>query len=369
MPVWVPIAILLGLSLFVLLRALRVRPVASETTVDAAFYREQQAEIDRQLALGQIAPAEAETARLEASRRLLAATRLAPRALQASDRARRLGAIAVLVAIPAVALPLYARLGSPGVPEAPLAGRLDADPARMDLPTAIARIEHHLAEQPNDGKGYAVIAPVYMRMGRYDDAARSFASALRLLPETASLQADYGEALIAEQQGIVNADARKAFERALVLEPGLLKARFYLARAAAQDGDKPKAIGILEAMRKDARDPAQVSRFDQEIARLGGAAAVPKGGEAIAALPPAEQQQQIRAMVAGLDARLTSDGGSAQEWGRLVRAYAVLRETDKAHATIKRARTALAGDAAALAAFDSAIADLGIAEKTDGRQP
>jgi cytochrome c-type biogenesis protein CcmH len=369
MPVWIAIAIVLGLSLFVLLRALRVRPVAVETTVDAAFYREQQAEIDRQLALGQIGAAEAETARLEASRRLLAATRAAPRALRASDRARKLAVVTVLLAIPAVALPLYARIGSPDVPEAPLAARLDADPARMDLPTALARIEQHLAEKPEDGRGYAVVAPVYMRIGRYDDAVRSYASALRLLPETATLQADYGEALTAVQQGIVNADARKAFERALALAPGLLKARFYLARAAEQDGDKAKALAMLGEMRGGTRDPAQLARLEQEIVRLGGASAVPKGGEAIAALPQAEQQQQIRAMVDGLDARLAADGGSAEEWSRLVRAYVVLRETGKVQATLQRARTALAADTAALAAFNGAIADLGIADNTDARNP
>src|SRR5690606_12282939 len=116
-------------------------PPGQEVAVDAAFYREQQAEIDRQLALGQIGQAEAETARLEASRRLLAATRLAPRALHASDRARHLAVVVVLLVIPAIALPLYARLGAPQLPAAPLAARLEADPARMDLPTAIASIE------------------------------------------------------------------------------------------------------------------------------------------------------------------------------------------------------------------------------------
>jgi cytochrome c-type biogenesis protein CcmH len=149
----------------------------------------------------------------------------------------------------------------------------------------------------------------------------------------------------------------------------MLKARFYLARAAEQEGDTAKALGLLEGMRKDASDPATVARLDRDIARLGGTAAVPEGGEAIAALPPAERQQQIHAMVRGLDERLTASGGGAQEWSRLVRAYVVLQEQDKARAALQRARAALAGNDAALQELNAAVAALGIADKRDDRQP
>ncbi len=364
MTLWIGIAVLLGLCLFAMLRALRARSVTtSAETTDAAFYRTQLAEIDRQLGLGQIGEVEAEAARAEAARRLIAAGRNAQDTPVVDGRMRRLAVVFVLSVVPLVALALYARIGSPELPAAPLAERLAQRPAGLDLDAAVAKIEAHLSQNPDDGRGYAVIAPVYMRMGRYDDAIRSFREALRLNGETAALQADLGEAIVAQQNGIVSADARATFDRAVTLDAKYLKARFYLSQAAEQDGDKPKALAMLQAMREDAKEPALIARLDQDIARLGGS--VPKGGETIAALPEAERMQAIRGMVEGLDARLASEGGGPVEWARLVRAYTVLKDDAKAAQALKRAREALSASAESLTQFNAAIADLGIAAKPD----
>jgi cytochrome c-type biogenesis protein CcmH len=79
----------------------------------------------------------------------------------------------------------------------------------------------------------------------------------------------------------------------------------------------------------------------------------------IAALPPTEQNAAIRGMVEGLSARLETQGGSVEEWTRLVRARMVLGERDKAEAALAQARRALANDAAALARLDSLSASMG----------
>jgi cytochrome c-type biogenesis protein CcmH len=78
----------------------------------------------------------------------------------------------------------------------------------------------------------------------------------------------------------------------------------------------------------------------------------------------AEQQQMVRGMVERLATRLAQSGGSAEEWARLIRAYSVLHETDKAKETLVAARAALGGDAAAVANLDTLARDLGIAQGT-----
>ena len=100
-----------------------------------------------------------------------------------------------------------------------------------------------------------MIAPVYMRLERYADAAHAYAEALRILGEDPLRRAAYGEALVAAAGGVVTDDARQAFDRALADKPGQPQARYYLALAAEQDGKKADAIRDYEAACSPIRRP------------------------------------------------------------------------------------------------------------------
>src|SRR5262249_47049999 len=112
------------------------------------------------------------------------------------------------------------------------------------IASLIARIERHLEEKPNDGRGWEVIAPVYMRLERFEDAARARRNALNLLGATAQREVDLGAALGMAARGIVTADSKAAFERAAAIEPGNVQAMFFLGIAAQQDGDNAEAVRI-----------------------------------------------------------------------------------------------------------------------------
>ena len=66
----------------------------------------------------------------------------------------------------------------------------------MDVAAAIAKIEAHLVQHPDDGRGYEVLVPVYLQTGRVNDAVHAASAALRLLGPTAERQALYGETLV-----------------------------------------------------------------------------------------------------------------------------------------------------------------------------
>jgi cytochrome c-type biogenesis protein CcmH len=337
-----------------------LRPPASEAETEAneaAFYKAQLAEIERDVERGQLPQSEASMARAEAARRLLA-LRPTDRQEPPAGRPRYRLAAAVLVAVglPAVALPLYARLGRPLMPDEPLASRHAASFAASDIAAAVAGVEARLIAKPDDGKGWAVIAPVYMRLERYEDAARAYSEALRLLGEDSSRRAAYGEALVAAAGGVVTDKARAAFDKALAEEPGQPQARFYLALAAEQDGRKDDAIRAYEALLADA--PPDASWAGAVRARLASLK-----GEAppqVAASP--DQEAMIEGMVNRLADRLASNGGSLDEWARLIRAYTVLHEADKAKAALADARKALAPDSSAVASLDALARDLGLGD-------
>jgi cytochrome c-type biogenesis protein CcmH len=131
---------------------------------------------------------------------------------------RRVVAVAALVALPAVGVALYLTLGSPDVPGQPIADRTAAPLQNRSLDTLVAQVEAHLEKNPEDGRGWEVIAPVYVRLGRLDDAVKARRNALRINGASAVREADLGESLMAAANGVVTDEAKAAFERALVLE-------------------------------------------------------------------------------------------------------------------------------------------------------
>ena len=160
------------------------------------------------------------------------------------------------------------------LPDEPLASRKVAPQTNSDIGAAVAAVEARLIAKPDDGKGWAVIAPVYMRLERYADAAHAYAEALRILGEDPLRRAAYGEALVAAAGGVVTDEARQAFDRALTDQPGQPQARYYLALAAEQDGKKADAIRDYQALLADSPpDAPWRSVVNARLAALNGAPA------------------------------------------------------------------------------------------------
>lgn len=348
--------------------------VATET----AFYEDQIAEIARDRERGLIAPEEAEAARTEAARRLLRASRETERDGQGSGaqdgearpaeprlRRRRAASAFALSTIPLVALVAYGLYGSPEIPAQTEADRQAARGGTDALMKAVGQIEARLARDPDDARGWAVLAPVYMRSGRFEDAARAYARVAKLNGETPEALSDWGEALTAAGDGAVPPEAKALFERALAREPNAPKARFYLARAAEQAGDTADAIRHLTAL--DAASPADApwrGIVRESLARLKGEPPPPSTATSPPSqkIPP-EQQAAIRGMVDGLDARLKAGGGTPDEWLRLVRSYAMLGDRDRAAKALDRARMALAANPEGVARLDGLAGELDLPAK------
>lgn len=381
MLIWLVFSLMTGFAALALLWPLaRTRPDAIDDDADVAFYRSQLAEIDRDLARGILRPAEAETARTEAGRRLLRAGGSAARASgkpqgEAGLRRRRAASAIALSMVPLVTVGLYGAIGSPHLPAQPLAARLNASPEQMDFAAAIARIEMQLAATPDDVRGWELLAPIYVSGGRYGDAARALGQVIRLRGETPKLLVDQAEALTLENGGMVPAAARPLYARALEGQSDVetrTKARFYLALAAEQDGDHDNARkGYEKLLAASPPDAPWRPMVVQRLAAIGGQSPTrPQPAQPQAAKQPqasAQPQQpdvranpDIRAMVEGLAARLESDGGDAESWVRLVRSWGVLGEREKAVAALARARTALAADPAGLARLETEARAAGI---------
>ena len=366
MMIWAIFAAMTGAAIFALLWPLshgRLQGFAD--VADAkSLYRAQLKEIDRDLGRNLIATGEAEAARAEAARRLLRAAgdETGPAGeTEPSLRRRRASSALMLSIVPLLALLVYGLYGSPGFSDQPLAARLQKGGQQQDFAIVLARMEAHLAANPTDAKGWSLIAPIYLRQGRYEDAAKAFAATAHYGKPDTELLAGLGEARILEAGGVVTAAAREALAEALKLDPRNARARFYLAQAKEQDGDGDGAMAALEQLLADAPPQAEwAGAVRARIAQMQADA----GRKAVAVLPEAERQQAIKGMVEGLAERLSAGGGTLPEWSRLIRARAVLGDKEAARAAVKTARERLSQDAAALAAIDALADELALKEAT-----
>jgi len=341
----------------------RAPDAATRAQFDAAVYRDQLAELERDVARGAIGAGEAEAARNEVSRRILSTLSGDSKGSAEGSVLSARSALYATLLVPLVALPVYLWTGSPGAPDLPLQARLDSAIEANDLDALVARVESHLARNPGDIAGWQVLAPVYRRMERFDDAANAYARILSLGSPTADLFADYAEMLVYANQGLVTAAALEPLRLALKLDAKNAKARFFMGLAEKQEGKTEAALAAWKALLADSPADATWRRLvENEIAAIEQPAPGPSKEQIADAenMSPADRQTMIRGMVDGLEQRLKSDGNDLNGWRRLINARMVLGERDKAKVSLDEARVAMKQTPDALAALDTLARQLGI---------
>jgi len=338
----------LGACLAVLVPVVRARHSGSiDASHDVAVYQDQLSELDRDLARGTIADAEAQEARAEIGRRLLkaAATR------DGSVSRTRIGQLVATIAILAVPLgswSIYAATGSPHLPAQPLHARLDDNPANATVDELVTRAESHLNANPEDGRGWDVLAPIYLRMGRYDDAADALRNSMRLLGSTADREVLFAEALVGAAKGNSTPEVRAALERALTLEPKHERARFLMGAALAQEGRAGDAARAWQALLADLpADSPWRGAVSQALGKLSATSdargpLAERDGDGL--ILDKNQASMIDSMVAGLDQRLRDNPADAEGWQRLVHSFAVLGKAEEAADALERGLQALGRD-------------------------
>jgi len=385
---WVILAGLTAIVLFFVLRPLAGGGAAApiREAFDAAVYRDQLQEIESDHARGLIGDAEAEAARLEVARRLLAADSKMADSDTAPKRSKPAWAalIGIALALPLAAVSLYLLYGSPRLPDEPLAARLQDPASETNVAALVARVEARLRTHPNEGEGWDVIAPVYLSMQRYEDAAEAYSQAIRLLGASAKRLSGYGQALVLEKGGVVSDAAKHALEQAHTLDATLVEPRILLAIAKEQDGNYAGAIvdwrGLLdrqggnEAWRAMIEKRIAVAQAHLSGKPVAGTETAPQGSAPGPSAPgpsaadvaeaqnmsPADRQAMIEGMVQKLAARLAQQGDDLAGWLRLVRAYTVLDRKDDALAALARAKTQFAGNTQAIEQLDALAAELGL---------
>ncbi len=368
MSVWIILAILILLALALVLVPLlfRARKIPGRGEYDLAIFKDQLREVDRDLERGVLDEEQAEAARVEISRKILKAGAGLEKngddsAGTAATKSRMLVLAGSLLMLPVIAIGGYLLLGSPTLPGLPYASRISDKSNNMNLDVLVARVETHLRKKPDDVRGWTVIAPSYMRLNRFADAANAYQELMRLQGQTATLLANYGEAATLANNGVINENARKAFEAARRRNPTRPKPQYFLGLAALQSGNRQEAVKLWQAMLASApSDAPWRGQVETMIRKAGGKVAArttglpplpaPAGSAAASKGPTREQmrnaanmsakdrQAMIEGMVSQLAERLEKDTKDIEGWLRLIRAYGVMgrkADADKALARVR----------------------------------
>lgn len=394
-------AMCIGATLFVLRPVIGTKDTSASTAAtDVDVYKDQLLAVERDRETGVLSEAEADTIRAEVGRRLLAASQRlettrqhrAPRAASGVMAALVLGLLTLGVGW------VYAEIGAPGEPDRPLASRSPGDnrPDQVTMQTRmmadapppaptereaelLGQLRDVLQERPDDATGYMLLVRSLTSLENYGEAWPAQERLLEILGASAASDdhATLAELMIFATRGYVSPEAETVLARALKMDPENRRARYYSGAALAQNGQAQLALnlwaGLVAESGGDAtwKEPvrAQIRALSEETGLPlpeGIAAAQPgpsrEDMQAAGDMSPEERQAMIRNMVEGLSERLADEGGTPEEWARLIGALAVLGEADRANAILEEARLVFAGNATALAAIEAAATRAGIAE-------
>lgn len=408
MTFWIICGAMSVLVVFWLARAILHHPVAygvNPAEYDLRVYRDQLASVDRDVARGVLGAEDAERARTEISRRILAAD-AGPRTEAATTTTPQRGIIA-LVALGMVggSLALYTWLGQPGYGDLALADRIafaermrenrpDQKTAVDSLPafapmaditdefrTLMEQLRATVANRPADLQGNALLAENEARIGNFTAAAAAQERVLRIKGDTTEAQdiTDYGELLVLAAGGYVSPEAEVAFRAALARDETEERARYYLGLMMVQTGRPDIGFRLWDALlRRGPEDAAWIAPIlsqIEEVAHLAGVNyTVPTIGagalrgpsvddiEAASEMTSAERMEMIGGMVEGLSNRLATEGGPPQDWARLITSLAVMGDSDQALAIFNNAIEVFADNPAAMDVIRAAGSQAGVSE-------
>lgn len=391
---WTIATVLTGVVAVTLVQALRRGTVLTGEHPDLKVYRDQLAEVDRDLARGTLSGDEAQRLRVEVSRRLLDADRAVPASAGPTAKGSLYWAAGLVAVVLAGSLWLYQTLGAAGYGDLPLSDRIamaaeayatrpsqaEAMAATLPAPTndpgpeftaLMEKLRAAVAARPDDAMGLELLARNESALGNFDAAIKAQSQLVEVLGNSANpdQRLMVAQMMVAATGGYVSPEAEAVLLDVLQREPKHQMARYLSGLMFAQVGRPDRAFQLwqplldegpanapwAEAVRADIQTVADQAGIKYSLPDTKGptAADMAAAGEMTAE----DRQAMIAGMVDQLEGRLLAEGGPVEEWLKLINAMAVLNQPDRGKAVLAAAQKALAGDDAALqAVLDAATA-------------
>ena len=212
-----------------------------------AIFRDQLADLAAEHQAGALADADFAQAEREIQRRLLEEVPADTSNSSASNAPSRKTAIAIVLLLPILALATYGILGNPrALDPAQTVAQPHMTPEQIN--DMVTRLAARMQENPDDLKGWLMLARSYKTMGRYEEAASAYGKAEKLVNEDPDLLASYAETLAMAGGKGLKGKPRQLVERALKLDPKHAHSLFLAGAAAMEAGDNKQGVAYWEAL-------------------------------------------------------------------------------------------------------------------------
>jgi cytochrome c-type biogenesis protein CcmH len=382
----------------------RAQDVAGAAEFDLRVYRDQLAEVDRDVARGVLPEEDAERVRTEISRRILASDAASRGTTHASSAPQTPILLALAVVLLGGSLALYLQIGAPGYGDLALEDRKamaqqmrESRPSQQaaqdslapfaapemapEMAALLTRLREVVGERPDDVQGQIFLAQYEARIGNFTAAVAAQDAVLRIKSDTATADdiADYGELLVYAAGGYVSPEAERAFRAALAQDAEDGRSLYYIGLMMSQTGRPDIAFQLWDRLlRQGPPEASWIEPIQAQIMPLSVRAGVnytmPTIGdgamrgptaediEAAADMTAEERMAMVSGMIEGLANRLATQGGPPQDWARLITSLAVTGQPDQALAVFTNAMEVFADDPGALDIIRTAGSDAGVVE-------
>ena len=401
----------LAVCLLIAMVLLRARKLGEPAAAyDLKVYRQQLRELDKELARGVINQGDADRARTEISRRILAADSQLQDHQKGQAQPQKVTAIvAALVSVLIIggSMGLYYQLGVHGYGDMPLSDRISqAQERSTDRPSQaqaeaeappmpeqqveasylelVEKLRQTAGERVDDAQGQALLVQHEANLGNFVAAYQAKLNYIRIMSGDIEAEdhAEAAELMIMAAGGYISLEAEEELRNALQRDKNHGPARYYWGMMLGQIGRPDMAFQIWsETLQAGPADAPWITGIQAQIDEMAYRAGVdytpitpeaapeetltgPTAEEMSSAqeMNPEDRQEMIRGMVSNLAERLATEGGSAQEWARLIVALSVLKDDDRAKTVYAEAMENFADDASAVAFISSAAQQAGIVQ-------
>lgn len=280
---WIVAALLLAGALLIVLPPLwrpRQVPAAAVAGANAAVYRDQLREAERDLAADLITPERFEQLRAEIQRRVLEDAGGPAAPMAAAAPARRL-AVALGLLIPLASVAVYLTLGRPDAadPAVVRAEAAEADRHQVsgeEIERMVAALAERLKAEPDNPEGWLMLGRSYTALGRYPDAVTALRKAGELVPRNADILADLADVTAMAQGRKLAGEPTRLIQQVLDIDPRHVKGLALAGSAAFEAKDYANARvhweRLLAAVPADSEMASSVRDSIAQAAQLEGGA-------------------------------------------------------------------------------------------------
>ncbi len=335
--------------------------VSSSTELDSeqTLYEARLSEIEKDLELGRLDKISAEAAKNEEARRLIKSSETGHDKTPSNNN--KILVWLAAISLPIISIPFYYTVGSPQLTSTHKeAEQAATQPSMQDL---LKVAETQLKKNPDDIKGWKAVAPVYVRLGRYEDAINAYQNVLRVEGRKPEILLKLADVHIEKDQGQISQLANALIEETLSIDGENPIAKFYTGIIALQKDEKDETMRIWQGMLDGAKgDEEWLPVVEGRISELRTLMKTPQlpalDEETILSAEEMEPDQRIAMigqMVSNLAQKLENNPENKQGWERLIRSYLVLGRTDDAQTALANAAAHFVDDKQFIIALENMI--------------